>query len=66
MGGESVGCRSCGVARSIIAGFHPVDPGSNPGTSTLSKKRYYGPVFESIMKDTSQKQVCNLLIQLSR
>ncbi len=66
MGGESVGCRSCGVARSIIAGFHPVDPGSNPGTSTLSKKRYCGPVFESIMKDTSQKQVCNLLIQLSR
>ena len=29
-----MGCRSCGVARSIIAGFHPVDPGSNPGTST--------------------------------
>ena len=28
------GSRSCGVARSIIAGFHPVDPGSNPGTST--------------------------------
>ena len=25
---------SCGVARSIIAGFHPADPGSNPGTST--------------------------------
>ena len=24
---------SCGVARSIIAGFHPADPGSNPGTS---------------------------------
>ena len=29
------GSRSCGVARSIIAGFHPVDPGSNPGTSTM-------------------------------
>ena len=29
------GSRSCGVARSIIAGFHPVDPGSNPGTSTI-------------------------------
>ena len=32
-----MGCRSCGVARSIIAGFHPVDPGSNPGTSTISR-----------------------------
>ena len=30
------GSRSCGVARSIIAGFHPVDPGSNPGTSTMT------------------------------
>ena len=31
------GSRSCGVARSIIAGFHPVDPGSNPGTSTFTQ-----------------------------
>ena len=28
-------CRLCGVVRSIMAGFHSVDPGSNPGTSTL-------------------------------
>ena len=34
-GGRWAGCRSCGVARSIIVGFHPADPGSNPGTSTL-------------------------------
>ena len=31
-------CRSCGVARSIIVGFHPADPGSNPGTSTLQER----------------------------
>ena len=31
--------RSCGVARSIIVGFHPADPGSNPGTSILTKNR---------------------------
>ena len=30
--------RSCGVARSIIVGFHPADPGSNPGTSTFHKR----------------------------
>ena len=30
--------RSCGVARSIIVGFHPADPGSNPGTSILLNK----------------------------
>ena len=29
--------RSCGVARSIIVGFHPADPGSNPGTSILTQ-----------------------------
>ena len=32
------GCRSCGVARSIIVGFHPADPGSNPGTSIYPRK----------------------------
>ena len=31
--------RSCGVARSIIVGFHPADPGSNPGTSTKDELR---------------------------
>ena len=32
IGRQNIG--SCGVARSIIVGFHPADPGSNPGTST--------------------------------
>ena len=36
---------SCGVARSIIAGFHPADPGSNPGTSTNTQTWCAKPVF---------------------
>tara|TARA_B100000925_G_scaffold282247_1_gene254896 strand:- start:29 stop:211 length:183 start_codon:yes stop_codon:yes gene_type:complete len=40
--------RSRGVARSIITGFHPVDPGSNPGASTsIAFIRATAPYFSS-------------------
>ncbi len=41
IGRQNIG--SCGVARSIIVGFHPADPGSNPGTSTKDELRSESP-----------------------
>jgi hypothetical protein len=53
------GCRSCGVARSIIVGFHPADPGSNPGTSIYTPAKVQkGPTtnFSLMARNDEQKK----------
>ena len=55
--------RSCGVARSIIVGFHPADPGSNPGTSILLKNRAQCLLY-FILSERSIVEIFNRLIDL--
>ena len=53
--------RSCGVARSIIVGFHPADPGSNPGTSIPINNRAQHTLY-FISSEGTVVEILNRLI----